>query len=123
MDIVFDTGAPQTTGPENVVKAYYSKVPGAKDTSQAKDGSGWTVPCGSNLPDLELRFNSGGNNAVALIPGSKFLMGNTQKTGDCQSWFAKEGSANRGAVGDPFFIQHTVIYNQQDATISWGNQK
>ncbi|CRG82674.1 hypothetical protein PISL3812_00018 [Talaromyces islandicus] len=115
-DVVFDSGGPMTSAAEDIVRGYYDGVNGASDVNG--DASSWTVPCGTELPDLTLTLGS----ATLTIPGEKFYNGNTNTSGDCTVWFVKENSATRGVIGDPFFCEHVVIFNQQNSTISWGNQ-
>lgn len=115
-DVVFDTGGPMTSASEDIVRGYYNGVDGASDVNG--DASSWTVPCGTQLPDLTLTLGS----AILIIPGEKFYNGNTATSGDCQTWLVKENSATRGVIGDPFFCEHVVVFNQENSTISWGNQ-
>ena len=115
-DVVFDTGGPMSSAAEDIVRGYYGTIQGANDVNG--DASSWTVPCGTALPDLNLDFGG----ATATIPGSRFYNGNTATTGDCQTWFVKENSATRGVIGDPFFAQHVITFNQNDGTISWQDQ-
>lgn len=115
-DVVFDSGGPMTSAAEDIVRGYYNGIDGATDVNG--DASTWTVPCGTQLPNLDLTLGS----AILTIPGEKFYNGNTATSGDCQTWFVKENSATRGVIGDPFFTEHVVVFNQQDSTISWGNQ-
>ena len=116
-DVVFDTGGPMTSAAEGIVRGYYAKINGAVDVNG--DASSWTVPCGITLPDLQLNF---GSSAFMIIPGFRFYNGNTATSGSCTSWFVKENSATRGVVGDPFFMEHVVVFNQNAGTIQWGNQ-
>lgn len=115
-DVVFDTGGPMTSAASSIVYGYYDGINGAVDVNG--DGSSWTVPCGTTLPDLNLSLGS----AILTIPGFRFYNGNTATTGDCTTWFVKENSATRGVIGDPFFAEHVVVFNQDASTISWGNQ-
>ena len=116
-DVVFDTGGPMSSAAESIVRGYYNGISGAQDVNG--DASSWTVPCGTALPDLTMHLGD----ALLVIPGNKFYNGNTATSGDCTVWFVKENSATRGVIGDPFFNQHVVIFNQQDSTIQWGNQQ
>ena len=115
-DVVFDTGGPMSSAAEGIVRGYYAQVPGAQDVNG--DASTWFVPCGTTLPDLRLDLGS----ALLIIPGFRFYNGNTATSGSCQTWFVKENSATRGVIGDPFFAEHVVVFNQQAQTIQWGNQ-
>lgn len=115
-DVVFDTGGPSTSAGESIVRGYYNGIPGVRDVYG--DASSWTVPCGTQLPDLVMYLGT----AVMTIPGNKFYNGNTATSGTCDVWFVKENSASRGLVGDPFFTQHVVIFNQEASTIQWGKQ-
>ncbi|KAJ6781654.1 hypothetical protein PWT90_01404 [Aphanocladium album] len=115
-DVVFDTGGPCTSAHIDIVRRYYNGIPGARDVNG--DGSYWTVPCGTQLPDLTMYLG----NALLVIPGWRFYNGNTQTDGDCMVWFVKENSNTRGVIGNPFFAQHVVVFNQAESTIHWGNQ-
>ena len=115
-DVVFDTGGPMTSAAEAIVRGYYANVPGAVDVNG--DASSWTAPCGATLPDLDLTLGT----ASLVIPGFRFYNGDTATTGDCTIWFVKENSATRGVIGDPFFCEHVVVFNQDASTIQWGNQ-
>ena len=115
-DVVFDTGGPMTSASEDIIRGYYDGIPGVLDVNG--DASSWTVPCGTPLPNLEMQLG----NATAVIPGHRFYNGNTATTGNCTVWFVKENSPTRGVIGDPFFCQHVVVFNQDATTIQWGNQ-
>lgn len=116
-DVVFDTGGPCTSAHIDIVRRYYDGIPGARDVNG--DGSYWTVPCGTHLPDLTMYLGD----ALLIIPGWRFYNGNTQTNGDCMVWFVKENSEHRGVIGNPFFAEHVVIFNQRDSTIHWANQQ
>jgi hypothetical protein len=115
-DVVFDSGGPMTSAAQDIVYGYYNGVDGATDVNG--DGSSWTVPCGTTLPDLTLTLGT----ATLVIPGYRFYNGDTATSGTCTVWFVKENSPTRGVIGDPFFCQHVVVFDQQASTISWGNQ-
>lgn len=115
-NVVFDTGGPSTSARIDIVRKYYDGIPGARDVNG--DGSSWTVPCGTPLPDLYMNFGE----AFVIIPGFRFYNGNPATSGDCDVWFVKENSPDRAVIGNPFFAQHVVIFNQEDSTIHWGNQ-
>ncbi|KAJ3496926.1 hypothetical protein NLG97_g2296 [Lecanicillium saksenae] len=115
-DVVFDTGGPCTSAHIDIVRRYYNGIPGARDVNG--DGSYWTVPCGTHLPDLTMHLGD----ALLIIPGWRFYNGNTQTDGDCMVWFVKENSDSRGVIGNPFFAEHVVVFNQAESTIHWGNQ-
>jgi hypothetical protein len=117
-DIVFDTGGPSTSGPREIVDAYYAQIPGAKDISAGHDGSVMTVPCDTRMPELQFRFRGG---QVATIPGQNLIQGPVGN-GQCRTWFGRENAVNRGLVGDAFFNSNVVVFDQSQATISWAPQ-
>ena len=116
-DVVFDTGGPMMSASESIVRGYYAQVQGARDVHG--DATSWTAPCGSNLPDMRLNFNNG---AFLVVPGKKFFAGNTATSGDCTVWLVRENSANRAVIGDPFFDEHVVVFNQNTGSIQWANK-
>ena len=115
-DVVFDTGGPMTSAAEDIVRGHYDGVPGALDTDG--DARSWTVPCGTKLPDLDMHFG----NATLTIPGHRFYNGNTDTKGNCTVWFVREDSTTHGLLGDPFFCEHVVVFNQNASTIQWASQ-
>ena len=97
----------------SVAAAYWGQISGAVDTSAAQDGSGWTFPCGTQLPDFDVIFNGATvtvpNALIAGSPGSNPQMCNANLL----------GMAGRGMVGVPFWLSQYVVFNQADPSISF----
>lgn len=86
------------------------------DNSAAHDGSGWTVPCSTELPDFHLIFNG----ATVTIPN--YLLAGREGT-DGQTCIGNLlGGQGRGEVGAPFWLSQYVVFNQAEPSISFAPQ-
>lgn len=100
---IADTGTSLLLVDDDVAKAYYAKVQGAKN--DATQG-GYTYPCSADLPDFGIAIGD----YVAVLKGSKLTYANV----DSSTCFGGiQGNANSGMqiYGDVMFKQFFAVFD------------
>lgn len=92
---------------EGIVRAYHSKIPSAKDVSDAGDASSWTVDCDAAMPDLQLAFGSH-DEPSAIVLGSRLVNFGDTSSGTCQGYLSAKPAPDTQVLSRSFFLSNYV---------------
>lgn len=108
---IADTGTSLLLVDGPLLQAYYSKVPGSKNTD-----SGYIFPCDSQLPDLKMQLGAEGY--MATIPGELI---NYQGLGGGMCYGGLQSSQGQPIqiLGDILFKSQFVVFDQRGPSIGF----
>ncbi|EZF12053.1 hypothetical protein H113_07031 [Trichophyton rubrum MR1459] len=114
---ILDTGTTLLVLDQEIVKAYYAQVPGARyDPTRF---AGWVYPCNSPMPSL---FLAVGKDHMAIIPSSLLTFQSYGPGPDgVETCYGGLQSNNAGGIqilGDVFFKALFVVFDQRGPSIS-----
>ncbi|CAF9914284.1 MAG: hypothetical protein HETSPECPRED_001940 [Heterodermia speciosa] len=108
---IADTGTSLLLVDDVLLKAYYSKVPGAK-----QNDAGYVFPCSSSLPDLKMELGSEGY--MATIPG-ELLNYQGLGGGVCYGGLQSSQGQPIQILGDILFKSQFVVFDARGPSIGF----
>ena len=101
-DGIADSGTSLLMLAPDVVEAYYADVKNAKN-----EDSGYTFPCGTVLPDLEIAMGD----FMAKVPGNVMEYAETKTKGVCYGGLQSNGRQGPQIFGDILFKALYVVFD------------
>ncbi|EEQ35160.1 putative aspergillopepsin I [Microsporum canis] len=114
---ILDTGTTLLILDEEVVKAYYAQVKGAR--YDASRYAGWVYPCNASMPSL---FLAVGHDHMAIIPSSLLTFQNygpgPDGTDVCYGGLQSNNAGGIQILGDVFFKALFVVFDYRGPSVS-----
>ncbi|KAK2845293.1 hypothetical protein FQN49_005863 [Arthroderma sp. PD_2] len=115
---ILDTGTTLMILDDEIVKAYYAQVKGARYDS--KRHAGWVYPCSSPMPSL---FLAVGKDHMAIIPSTLLTFQNYGPDKDtgvdiCYGGLQSNNDGGIQILGDVFFKALFVVFDKRGPSIS-----
>ncbi|KAF3482245.1 aspartyl protease 3 [Arthroderma uncinatum] len=115
---ILDTGTTLLILDDEIVKAYYDQVKGAR--YESKRYAGWVYPCSSSMPSL---FLAVGKDHMAIIPSTLLTFQNYGPDPDtgvdtCYGGLQSNNAGGIQILGDVFFKALFVVFDKRGPSIS-----